>query len=238
MKTTLVLGLSWVMMAGVASAQAPKQKQAEKAMSLHHLHMSMLDHGLGMAAEGSNLVMLSEMGMAAEFNPTTRAHGQAMLKGGKELIERALSGEEMKGLHEKAGTEGAVMRQTHELGEAMKAVVNLLEDMRVAEPKPGEMTVHHMHMALNHALAMAAEGSDLIMLGEMGMAPKVDTASVEHGKAMLADARQLWDEVMKGKAMQGMMGAEPSEVMSKTHELAEVGKKVIDLLEKMHASSQ
>ncbi|MGH8527575.1 MAG: hypothetical protein ACREXY_26195 [Gammaproteobacteria bacterium] len=65
------------------------------------------------------------------------------------------------------------------------------------------------------------------------MAPKVDTASIEHGKAMLADARQLWDEVMKGKAMQGMMGAKPSEVMSKTHELAEAGKKVIDLLEKM-----
>ncbi|MGH8614686.1 MAG: hypothetical protein ACREYF_22330, partial [Gammaproteobacteria bacterium] len=180
-------------------------------------------------------LMLSEMGMAAEFNPTTRAHGQAMLKGGKELIERALSGEEMKGLHEKAGTEGAVMRQTHELGEAMKAVVNLLEDMRVVEPKPGEMTVHHMHMALNHALAMAAEGSDLIMLGEMGMAPKVDTASVEHGKAMLADARQLWDEVMKGKAMQGMMGAESSKGMTQTHELAEAGKKVIDLLEKIHA---
>ncbi len=53
------------------------------------------------------------------------------------------------------------------------------------------MTLHHMHMALNHALAMAAEGSDLIMLGEMGMAPKVDTAASEHGKAMLADAREL-----------------------------------------------
>jgi hypothetical protein len=36
--------------------------------------------------------MLSEMGMAAEFNPTMRAHGQAMLKRGKELIERALGG--------------------------------------------------------------------------------------------------------------------------------------------------
>jgi hypothetical protein len=204
MRITIALGLAWAIMAGGAvSAQAPTPKGAsEEAMALHHLHMSMLDHGLGMAAEGSNLLMLSEMGMAAEFDPTTRAHGQAMLKRGKELIERALSGEEMKGLHEKEGTEGATMRQTHELGEAMKAVVSVLEAMRPGEAKPGEeMTLHHMHMALNHALAMAAEGSDLIMLGEMGMAAKVDTASVEHGKAMLADARKLWSEVMKGKAM-------------------------------------
>ncbi len=91
-----------------------------------------------------------------------------------------------------------MMRQTHELGEAMKAVVNLLEGMHPAEAKPGEeMTLNHMHMALNHALAMAAEGADLIMLGKMGMAPQVDTASSEHGKAMLADARQLWGEVMR-----------------------------------------
>ncbi len=242
MRITIILGLAWATMAGgVVSAQAPAPKgAAEGAMSLHHLHMSMLDHGLGMAAEGSNLLMLSEMGMAAEFNPTTRAHGQAMLKRGKELIKGALGGEEMKDLHEKQGTEGTMMRQTHQLGEAMKAVVSVLEGMRPAEAKPGEkMTLHHthmhMHMALNHALVMAADGSDLIMLGEMGMAPKIDTASVEHGKAMLADARQLWDEVMKGKAMQEMMGAEPSEEMTQTHELAEAGKKVVDLLEKMHA---
>lgn len=235
------MGLLLTMMAGGGATAEEAKSPGETGMTLHHLHMSMLDHGLGMAAEGSNLLMLSEMGMAAEFNPTTRAHGQAMLKRGKALIERALSGEEMKGLHEKAGTEGAMMRQTHELGEAMKAVVSVLEGMRPAEAKPGEeMTLHHththMHMALNHALAMAAEGADLIMLGEMGMAPKVDTASSEHGKAMLADARQLWDEVMKGKAMQGMMGAEPSKGMTQTHELAEAGKKVIDLLEKMHVS--
>lgn len=245
MRITIALALAWAVMAGGAvSAQAPTPKgAAEEAMALHHLHMSMLDHGLGMAAEGSNLLMLSEMGMAAEFNPTTRAHGQAMLKRGKELIEHALSGEEMKGLHEKEGTEGATMRQTHVLGEAMKAVVSVLEGMRPAEVKPGEeMTLHHthmhMHMALNHALAMAAEGSDLIMLGEMGMAAKVDTASVEHGKAMLADARKLWSEVMKGKAMQGMMGAEASKGMTQTHDLAEAGKKVIDLLEKMHAPGE
>ncbi|MDQ3775094.1 MAG: hypothetical protein M3461_12415 [Pseudomonadota bacterium] len=64
MRITVALGLTWATMAGgVVSAQAPLPKgAAEGAMSLHHLHMSMLDHGLGMAAEGSNLLMLSEMG--------------------------------------------------------------------------------------------------------------------------------------------------------------------------------
>lgn len=50
----------------------------------------------------------------------------------------------MKGLHEKQGTEGTLMRQTHEFGEAMKRVVSLLDGMCVVEPKKGEMTLHHI----------------------------------------------------------------------------------------------
>lgn len=33
-----------------------------------------------------------------------------------------------------------------------------------------DMTMHHMHVMINHAVEMAAEGSNLVMLGQMNMA--------------------------------------------------------------------
>ncbi|MGH8612007.1 MAG: hypothetical protein ACREYF_08175 [Gammaproteobacteria bacterium] len=49
-------------------------------------------------------------------------------------------------------------------------------------------------------------------------------------KAMIAEARTLWRE---GKAMQEMMEGGESSPMAKTHQLAEAGKKVLDLLAQM-----
>ncbi|MGH8472183.1 MAG: hypothetical protein ACREVJ_06975, partial [Gammaproteobacteria bacterium] len=117
-------------------------------------------------------------------------------------------------------------------------VVDILDAMRIAEPKQEEMTLHHMHMALNHALEMGTQGSNLVMLGQMGMAGAVDTASVDHGKAMIAEARALWKETMEGKAMQEMMKGGESGPMAKTHQLAEAGKKVLDLLAQMPELSE
>lgn len=42
-----------------------------------------------------------------------------------------------------------------------------------SEDKAGDdasLTLHHMHIMINHAVEMAAEGSKLIMIGEMDMA--------------------------------------------------------------------
>lgn len=201
------------------------------SMALHHLHMSMMNHGLAMAVEGSGLVMLSEMGMAPDFDQTTDKHGRSMLDKGKDLIERAMS-KEMKSLHDKSDT-GGTMDYTHSLGKAMLVVVDLLEKMRSATPESPDMTLHHMHMALNHALAMAAEGSNLIMLGQMGMSPTVDASSIKHGKAMIGEAQTLWNNVIDGKAMKDMMGSEETPAMAETHELAKAGMQVIDLLADM-----
>lgn len=43
------------------------------------------------------------------------------------------------------------------------------------------MTMHHMHMMINHAVEMAAEGSSMLMLGQMDMAKGIDEISVKHG---------------------------------------------------------
>ncbi|HAM53008.1 MAG TPA: hypothetical protein DCP92_20775 [Nitrospiraceae bacterium] len=98
------------------------------------------------------------------------------------------------------------------------------------------MTMHHLHILINHALSMAAEGSNLVMLGQMGMADDADKFSIEHGKTMLKDAHALLDEVFGGKAMMELheKGIKMSNsMMAETHKLGEAAAKVIDLLEKM-----
>jgi hypothetical protein len=116
------------LLSGPASA-GMDMKHAQGAghdMSMHHQHI-MLNHALGMALEGSNLLMLGQMGMAK-----------------------------------------------------------------------GVMSMHHQHIMLNHALGMALEGSNLLMLGQMGMAKGVDEISIEHGKMMMKNGRNLLNETMSG----------------------------------------
>jgi len=63
------------------------------------------------------------------------------------------------------------------------------------------MTMHHMHVMINHAVEMAAEGSNLVMLGQMNMAERIDEISIQHGQKMIENAENLATEMLSGKAM-------------------------------------
>jgi hypothetical protein len=208
----------------------------DASMAMHHLHM-LMNHGLEMVAEGSNMVMLAEMKMASSVDPMTLEHGRHMIKSGNEVIEHALKGPEMQAMHKAGHGDAPLMKYTHDLGEAMMMVANMLEKMSMEGPMSGDMmTMHHMHIMMNHALEMAAQGSNMVMLGQMGMAKDVDKYSVEHGKMMLSDASSMLKEVMEGKAMQemhqkGVRG--DNAMMAETHKIGDAAKKVIDLLDKM-----
>ena len=102
------------------------------------------------------------------------------------------------------------------------------------------MTMHHMHLMLNHAVETAAKGSNLIMIGEMGMAKGIDEVSIAEGKAMIANARSVIEKMMKGKTMEhmhmnGVTGT--NEVMHHTHELGAAALKYIDLLDGMKTAA-
>jgi len=205
-------------------------------MSMHHQHQ-MLNHSLGMALQGSNLVMLGQMEMVPGLDKLTIDHGKMMLKNARTTMNETMSGETMIKMHKK-GTSPAddpMMKYTHQLGEAQMKVMDLLD--KHAEMKGHSMDVHHQHMLLNHALKMALEGADMGMTGEMGMAPGVDKDSVSHGKKMINDARSFWNEIMSGDYMMEMHGKgmtpDKHGGMKFTHELAEAQLKVMDLLEKM-----
>ena len=98
-----------------------------------------------------------------------------------------------------------------------------------------------MHLMINHALQMAADGANLIMLGQMGMAGEVDKLSIEHGEAMMEDAKSMVTDTMGSKEMMEMhakgMTPEKSPMMGMSHHYAEAAMKVIDLLSKMLVES-
>ncbi|MDN5870657.1 MAG: hypothetical protein L0H73_08075 [Nitrococcus sp.] len=105
------------------------------------------------------------------------------------------------------------------------------------------MTMHHMHMMINHAVEMAAAGSNLIMLGQMGMAEGVDKLSINHGKMMISNAQSLMQTIMERNPMKSLHkeGVTPksSEEMAYTHDLYRSASSYIDTLSRMfHTSSQ
>ena len=208
----------------------------DASMDMHHLH-TLMNHGLEMVAEGSNMVMLAEMKMTASVDPMTLEHGKHMIKSGKEVIEHALKGPEMQAMHKAGHGDAPLMKYTHELGNAIMDVANLLEKMSMEGPMTEDMmAMHHMHIMINHALEMAAQGSNMVMLGQMGMSKDIDKYSMEHGKMMLADARAMLTEVMTGKAMTGMHEkgvTGGNAMMADTHKIGDAAKKVVDLLDKM-----
>lgn len=231
----MVLALTLFPLAGTSHAGGGKGHGGDAHMKMHHLHI-MMNHGLSMVTEGSNLVMLADMKMVPSLDKLTRDHGKEMIKNGKATIQRSLSGDEMMGMH-KAGhgpDKNKSMKYTHDLGEAILKYVGLIEDMKMGSKGDAMMAMHHQHILINHALEMAAEGSNLDMLGDMKMAGSVDDFSISHGKMMIRSAKTLLAEVTEGKAMTSLhkKGHGPGDdpAMAHTHELIEAALKIISLL--------
>ena len=221
---------------GQEAAPAVEKKHSGHAgMQMHHFHM-LMNHGLSMVAEGSNMAMLAQMKMAPGQDAKMLHHGQYMIKEGKELIVRSLNGPEMTAMMKKHAKD-PLMDYTHQLGESMLKVADTLEKMSMEDMSaPDMMAMHHMHMMVNHALQMAAEGANLIMLGDMGMAGSVDKLSIDHGKDMLKDAKPMVADMMGGKEMMDMHAkgvTMENPMMAMSHQHGEAAMKVIDLLSKL-----
>ena len=236
----LFLGLMFVMAVFLSSnpVQAMDMEPGHD-MSSHHQHM-MLNHAFGMTLEGYNLVMLAEMDMAKGVDDTSVNHGVMMIKNGKDMWAEIMSGKDMMDMHNggKDPMKDPAMAYTHKLGEKQLIVIDLLGKMPKMETGQG-MGTHHQHIMLNHALKMALEGANSVMLGDMGMAKGVDEISVEHGRMMLKNARALFNDIMSGKNMMNMhmggMTPESDAMMKYTHQLAEAQLQVLTLLDEMPA---
>jgi len=167
-------------------------------------------------------------------------HGNMMIKNGKAMWTETMSGKAMVGMHHegKDPMKDPAMAFTHKLGEKQLVVIDLLGKMPKVAAGQG-MDIHHQHIMLNHALRMALEGANSIMLGDMGMAKGVDGVTVDHGRMMLKNARVLFNDIMSGKTMMNMhmdgTTPESDELMKYTHRLAEAQLQVLTLLDDMPA---
>lgn len=211
---------------------------AGHGMTMHHQHI-MLNHALGMALEGSNILMIGEMGMAKGMDKISVDHGKMMMKNGRSLWNELMSGDTMMKMHGAGKTpmDDPMMKYIHQLAEAQLKVIDLLSKMPSASSMGHSMNMHHQHEMINHALKMALEGSNLLMLGQMGMAKGIDDVSVDHGKMMVRHASSLFNEIMSGEMMKGMhaegKSPEADAQMGYTHKLAEAQMKVMNLLKMM-----
>jgi hypothetical protein len=231
-----------LLVTGCASKNTGQDSMAgdDMNMKMHHQHM-LMNHGLSMVTEGSNEIMLAYMDMAPKVDAIAHEHGHNMLNNGKKVINYALSGPEMMKMMKGEHAQTAHMKYTHEIGESMLVVVDLLEKMAKSGSMPADMmAMHHQHMLINHAMDMAAQGANMVMLGKMGMVGgDIDTYSVDHGNMMLNNAQSQLTEVMSGAAMMDMhaKGKTPgghADMMS-THKLGEAAMKVVHLLNNMPA---
>src|SRR6185369_10571374 len=117
-----------------ATAKTTKKKASgTAAMGMHHMH-TMMNHGLIMVMQGSNLVMLSEMKMAPGVDEKTMGHGRKMMAEGKAMLQEMLAGKEMAAMHKGGDASSPLMVYTHDLGGAMQAVVTDVEKMKMTDP--------------------------------------------------------------------------------------------------------
>lgn len=237
-KMMLVFGLMFIMPVFLTANNTLGMDMAEGGdMTTHHQHM-MLNHALSMTLDGYNLVMMADMDMAKGVDESAVEHGKMMIKAGTDMFNETMSGETMTGMHHegKDPMKDPVMAYTHKLAEKQLIVMDLLDKM----PQMGtgaDMTGHHQHIMLNHALQMALEGANSYMLGQMSMAKGIDDISVAHGKMMLKNARTLFNDIMSGVDMMNMhkegTTPESNELMQYTHKLAEAQLQVLTLLDDM-----
>jgi DNA-directed RNA polymerase specialized sigma subunit len=120
----------------------------------------------------------------------------------------------------------------------MTAYMKRLEELDLDRMSSGETrTLQRVNIILNHALGMASEGANLVMVARMGMAGTVDRFSLEQGERMIAHARDLHRETMEGEAMRRLrdLGVTPetSSMMKLTQDLADDVSRIIELLARM-----
>src|SRR5208283_5501468 len=111
------------------------------------------------------------------------------------------------------------------------------EEMMHMHGKSADMDMHHMHTMMTHGLEMVTEGSNLVMLADMKMAPSLDQLTLDHGRHMIAGGKEIIEHMMTGNEMKSMhkTGHGPADdpLMKYTHELGAAMRGYVDIVENM-----
>ena len=160
-----------------------------------------------------------------------------MIESGKDLVQMALAGVGMTVMEKKEMADDPMMVAAESLGESILKYIKVVENMGMSGTIESKIKLHQTHLMINHALDMAAEGANLVMLGNLKLAEQLDKYTVERGRMLLKDARSTLTGVSDGKAMKDMKQADKGSMgdtmMTRTSELIETALTIIDALERM-----
>ena len=217
----------------LADMSSPGSETTVKIQRVNRL----IGRAMGMVTEGASLVLIANMKLAPPTDSITADQGMKMIENGKDLVQMALAGEGMPAMEKKEMEDDPMMKVAESLGESILKYINIVENMEMSGTIESKIKLHQTHLMINHALTMAAEGANLVMLGNLQLAEILDKYTVEQGRMMLKDARGTLAGVSDSKAMKDMKQADKGSmddtIMTRTNELIETALKIIDALERM-----
>jgi len=216
---------------------ADMKNQSSEAIGNIQRVNELMGRAMGMVTDGASLVLVANMKLAPQTDPFTAEQGMKMIQNGKDLVQMALAGEGMSAMEKKEMESQPMMQVAEGLSDSILRYIDLVQGLEMSGTIESKIRLHQVHLLINHALDMAAEGANLVMLGNLNLAEVLDKYSVERGRMMIKDARATLAGVPESKTMMDMkqagMEAMDSGTMGRTDELVKTALKIIDALDKM-----
>lgn len=239
MKRVLVIAVFAGMILGISGqpfADDMSSRNLEMTARIQRVN-TLMGRAMGMVTEGANLVLIASMKLAPPTDRFTSEQGMKMIENGKDLVRMALAGEGMTDMEKKEMEGTPMMKVAEGLGDSILKYIKIVENMEMGGSIEHKIELHQTHVMINHALDMAAEGANLVMLGNLMLTGQVDKYSVERGRAMLKDARATLAGVPESDTMKEMKMAAKGSMgeteMTSTNELISTALEIIDKLEKL-----
>ena len=198
---------------------------------------TLIGRAMGMVTEGASLVLVASTKLAPPTDPFTLQQGMQMIQNGKDLVQMALAGEGMSPMAKKEVEDDPMMKAAHGLADSILKYIEIVENMEMSGSIQRKIELHQLHLMINHALDMATEGANLVMLGNLMLTGQLDKYSIERGRTMLKDARAALNDASESETMKNMkqaaQGSLEEAMMTRTSELSQTALKIIDALEKL-----
>ena len=204
MKTKSLTLIFMLSMSIVLSSLGIVRAETDKNKTFHTIH-ELINHGLNMVMDGSTLIMMNELGLDPTMAETSVEHGQAMIDEGKALIDKAIRGPVMVDMHVKEMGKSKMMEETHHLGELiLKAVYS----QNIMHPQSEDSVISKklfiMNVEANHALMMASQGSNMVMIGQDSTDNDLSRFSIKHGQTMMLRARAILQDLLFSPLMKDL----------------------------------
>jgi hypothetical protein len=186
---------------------ADLRAEYDKNKDYHSSHM-LINHGLNMIADGSSIIISTDMDIKTNITQEPVDYGNEMIALGKSFVQRALKGPHMVEKHvKKKGDASDMMLATHKLG---NLILQIEYSPGILEPDllENSETAHNLliiQLEAYNALMMSSQGSNMIMTGQADWSEKyLDRFFFDQGRNMMDKAREVIFDLLNGEVMKNL----------------------------------